>query len=126
MGTVVQKVTIPLLKSALSTEVERKKFDCTFVGEHFAVLKAVKWTGQAKREWQVTHRPTGRCAGTGFITKASAVGFAKWIEKRGTRLRVDWSCRSYQQLAKMEGWPKLKESIQPWRERNRASAVYPE
>lgn len=122
MGTEVQTVRIPLLKSAWSKELECKTYDCAFVG-NFAVLKEINWYGQEKRKWQVTHRPTGRCAGVGFTTKAKAVAYAEWLEKQGARLDIDWKRRGWKQLQKLAGWPKLIQAVKKWRAANGSRPV---
>lgn len=108
MGAEVQKVKVPFATAGKTIEV--REYDCTYVGDYFAVLKNAHWNGQDERWWQVTHRPSGFRGGKPFPTKAKAMEFALKLERRAKRLGIGLRFRSKRgmdRVGKTDQWKNL-------------------
>lgn len=77
---------------------KRVEYPCTFVGEHFAVLRLIGWHGQEKRRWQVTHRKTGYKCMNDYPSKAKAIEYATRLERGAKRYGVNFASRSAKQI----------------------------
>jgi hypothetical protein len=117
----MDKIELSIRKSAWTKECTRESYPCTFVGEQLAVLRWVTWTGQEKRKWQVSHRPTGYLIAYDLPTKRAAIELAVAVERRCKRLGIDLTVADIEHFQAHPNRPTLHKYVRRRSDELRAS-----
>lgn len=110
MGKQVHSVHLAIF-DGIGKRPKRVEYPCTHVGKHMAVLRQVTWTGQEKRKWQVSHRPTGYQCASFLPTKSAAIAFAEGFEARAKRLGMNLATRSPRAFQNEPKYESLKKYV---------------